>query len=83
MTRPLRLLAGTNLAGGTAVSTKPQGDAVYDVRNIVVVFLLPVVSSEQLRNDLVDTPAYRRLAAVPPDENAIDIVLERPILHVE
>ena len=77
------LLAGTNLAGATVVSTKPQGDAVYDVRNIVVVSLLPVLSSRQLRNDLVDTPAYKRLTASPPDQNAVDIVLERPILHVE
>jgi hypothetical protein len=59
------LLAGTNLAGGTVVSTKPRGGAGYDVRNIVVFSLLEVLSSQQLRNDLVDTPSYKRLTAVP------------------
>jgi len=27
-----RLLEGTNLAGATLISTKPEGDAVYDER---------------------------------------------------
>jgi hypothetical protein len=59
------LLAGTNLAGGTVVSTKPQGGAGYDVRNIVVFSVLSVLSSQQLRSDLVGTPSYERLTAVP------------------
>lgn len=64
-------------------STKPAGDAVYDERNLVVVSRLPIVASRQLRNQLVATPSYKRLTALPPDAEAVDIGVERPILHVE
>lgn len=72
------LLAGTNLAGATMISTKPQGDEVYDVRNLVVVSHLAVVGRQQLRNDLVAEPAYRRLTAIPPDAAEVAIGVERP-----
>jgi endonuclease/exonuclease/phosphatase family metal-dependent hydrolase len=76
------LLAGTDLDGANIVSTKPQNDAVYNERNIVVVTHLPVLGVDQLANQLVDKPSYRRLTAVPPDAAAIEIGVERPILHV-
>jgi endonuclease/exonuclease/phosphatase family metal-dependent hydrolase len=77
------LLDGTNLAGAAMTSTKPEDAAVYDERNLVVVTHLPVLSRRQLRNDLVAKPAYRRLTAVPADAAAVEIGVERPILHVE
>ncbi|GAT68892.1 endonuclease [Planomonospora sphaerica] len=77
------LLAGTPLQGATLVSTRPAGDGVYNERNLVVATHLPVRSHRQLRNDLVATPSYKRLTAIPPDTTAIDITVERPILHVE
>jgi len=77
------LVAGTNLDGANVVSTKPEDDAVYNERNLVVVTHLPVVSRRQLRNDLVDKPAYKRLTAIPPDVDAVEVGVERPILHVE
>jgi endonuclease/exonuclease/phosphatase family metal-dependent hydrolase len=77
------LLTGTNLAGATLVSTKPDGDAVYDVRNLVVATHLPVLTHTQLRNTLVDKPTYRRLTAVPADPAPVEVGVERPILHVE
>jgi hypothetical protein len=55
---------------------------VYDERNLVVATTFPVVSVEQLRNDLVDPLSYRRLTANPPDDAAVTIGIERPILHV-
>jgi endonuclease/exonuclease/phosphatase family metal-dependent hydrolase len=78
-----QLLAGTNLDGARMVSTKPKDSAVYDVRNLVVVTKLPVVSSQQLRNDLVAEPQYTRLTAKPPDQAPVPIGVERPILHVQ
>lgn len=78
-----QLLEGTNLDGATIVSTKPQGDAVYDKRNLVVVTWLEVISTRQIRNELVNKPSYKRLTAVPPDVSAVEIGVERPILHVE
>jgi hypothetical protein len=77
------LLAGTNLEGANVVSTKPQDNAVYDVRNIVVVTHLPVLATQQLANDLIDKPSYRRLTRIPPDAAAVEIGVERPILHVQ
>jgi endonuclease/exonuclease/phosphatase family metal-dependent hydrolase len=52
------LLARTNLDGAALVSTKPDGDAVYDQRNLVVATHLPVLKREQLHNDLVAEPRY-------------------------
>ncbi|HYN97848.1 MAG TPA: endonuclease/exonuclease/phosphatase family protein [Pilimelia sp.] len=77
------LLAGTNLDGANIVSTKPKADGVYNERNLVVVSHLPVLAREQLHNDLVAAPVYRRLTAIPPDGHPIEIGVERPILHVQ
>ncbi|GAA0488136.1 endonuclease [Paractinoplanes deccanensis] len=77
------LLAGTNLEGAELVSTKPKDDGVYDERNLVVATHLPVLARQQLRNELVKAPTYRRLTANPPDQFPIEINIERPILHVE
>lgn len=77
------LLHGTSLEGATMTSTRTQGGEVFDERNLVVVSHLPVLAVEQLRNDLVAPLAYRRLTAVPPDQDAVVVALERPILHVE
>ena len=77
-----QLLAGTDLEGANVVSTKPQNDAVYNERNLVVVTHLPVLGVDQVANRLVDKPSYKRLTALPSDTAAIDIGVERPILHV-
>jgi endonuclease/exonuclease/phosphatase family metal-dependent hydrolase len=78
------LLTNTNPAGAQLVSTEPVGGGgVYDERNQVVATALPVVAREQLRNDLVEELSYRRLTAIPPDDAAVSIGIERPVLHVE
>ncbi|MFC4116681.1 endonuclease/exonuclease/phosphatase family protein [Nonomuraea zeae] len=77
------LLAGTNLAGATLISSKESGDDVYDLRNLVLATHLPVLAYRQLHNDLVATPTYKRLTSIPPDPAAIEIIVERPILHVQ
>jgi endonuclease/exonuclease/phosphatase family metal-dependent hydrolase len=77
------LLTGTNLAGAELASTRTANGDVYDERNLVVVTTFPVLSVEQLRNDLVDPLLYRRLTAKPPDAAAVTVDIERPILHVQ
>jgi len=77
------LLTGTNLEGCQLVSTKPKDDGVFNERNLVVATHLPVLSRQQLRNELVAAPTYRRLTAKPPDQFPIEINVERPILHVK
>ncbi|WP_203901487.1 endonuclease/exonuclease/phosphatase family protein [Virgisporangium aliadipatigenens] len=76
------LLAGTNLEKATLVSTKPDHDAVFNERNLVVATLFPVADVEQIHNDLVAEPVYRRLTANPVDTAPISIGVERPVLHV-
>ncbi|MFD7256382.1 endonuclease/exonuclease/phosphatase family protein [Streptomyces sp. NPDC059874] len=77
------LLAGTNLDGAPLVSTKPAGNAVFDVRNLVIATHLPVLKHQQLKNDLVAEPRYQRLTAQPPDPGPVPIGIERPILHAQ
>ncbi|MFJ3203005.1 endonuclease/exonuclease/phosphatase family protein [Streptomyces sp. NPDC086989] len=77
------LLDGTNLDGAVLVSTKPDDDAVFDFRNLVIATHLPVIKHEQLKNDLVAEPRYQRLTAIPPDPQPIPIGVERPILHAQ
>jgi endonuclease/exonuclease/phosphatase family metal-dependent hydrolase len=60
------LLADTRLAGAEVVSTRDADDAVFDVRNLVVVTALPVTTHQQIRNQLVHAPHYTRLTAKPP-----------------
>ncbi|MFE2266628.1 endonuclease/exonuclease/phosphatase family protein [Streptomyces griseosporeus] len=77
------LLTGTGLDGATLVSTQPPDDAVFDLRNVVIASRLPVVKHQQLRNDLVAEPRYRRLTADPPDAEPVAISIERPVLHAQ
>lgn len=76
------LLAGTNLEGAELISTRTQMNEVFDQRNLVVASNLAVVSSAQIRNELVAAPEYRRLTADPPDTEARVVGIERPIQHV-
>jgi endonuclease/exonuclease/phosphatase family metal-dependent hydrolase len=77
------LLSGTNLDGAPMLSTKPEHEAVYNERNLVIVTALPVLAHRQLRNDLVAEPRYLRLTAVPADGEPVGVGVERPILHAE
>jgi endonuclease/exonuclease/phosphatase family metal-dependent hydrolase len=76
------LLEGTNLEGAELVSTKPKNDGVYHERNLVVATHRPVLARQQLRNELVAAPTYRRLTASPADQFPVEIGVERPLLHV-
>jgi hypothetical protein len=45
--RLAELLAGTNFEGVTVISTRPDGDPVYNERNPILVSQLLVMSHEQ------------------------------------
>jgi len=77
-----RLLEGTNLDGATLVSSLDSTGSIANERNLVVATHHTIVAQEQLLNDLVAEPRYRRLTAIPPDADAVAIGIERPILHV-
>ena len=79
-----QLLQGTNLQGADLVSTRTQEGEVFDERNLVVAVATPlqVAGHDQIRNQLVQQPLYRRLTGIPPDTTAQPVDIERPILHV-
>ena len=58
-----RLLEGTNLDGRDAGQHHDSNGEIANERNLVVATHHPVVDQEQLRNDLVAEPLYRRLTA--------------------
>jgi endonuclease/exonuclease/phosphatase family metal-dependent hydrolase len=75
------LIAGTAYEGMSRVSTTiADGTMPFDVRNLLVLSRLPISSHRQIKHDITPQPAYRRVTAIPPDTNAIDISWERPIL---
>lgn len=78
-----RLLDGTNLAAAELASTRTAAGAVFDERNLVVAALHAIVKSDQIKNDFVEKPLYKRLTANPPDTQALPIEIERPILHAQ
>jgi endonuclease/exonuclease/phosphatase family metal-dependent hydrolase len=76
-----QLVAGTQYATFNRVSTTlANGTAPLDVRNLVILSRFPIASHQQIKHDITPRPAYRRVTAIPPDTNAIDITWERPIL---
>jgi endonuclease/exonuclease/phosphatase family metal-dependent hydrolase len=77
-----RLLEGTNLDGATLVSSLDSTGSIANERNLVVATHHSILAQEQLLNDLVAEPRYRRLTAIPPDVDAVPVGIERPILHV-
>ena len=56
------------------------GTMPLDVRNLVTLSRFPIASHRQIKHDITPRPAYRRVTAIPPDVNAIEITWERPIL---
>jgi len=77
------LLAKTNLDAAPMMSTQTDSGGVYDERNLVVATRLPVLSKRQVHNELVATPQYARLTAIPADPKPIEITAERPILYLQ
>jgi endonuclease/exonuclease/phosphatase family metal-dependent hydrolase len=77
-----QLLAGTPYATFNRVSTTlANGTTPFDERNLVILSRFPIASHAQIKHQLVPKPAYRRVMAVPPDTNAVEITWERPILQ--
>jgi predicted extracellular nuclease len=77
-----QLVTGTPYAGFQRVSTTlADGSMPLDVRNLLVLSRFPIASSRQIKHEITPRPAYRRVTAIPPDANAIDITWERPILQ--
>ena len=78
-----QLIVGTAYNTFQRVSTTlTDGSMPLDVRNLVVLSRFPIASHRQIKHEITPRPAYRRVTAIPPDADAIDITWERPILLV-
>jgi len=79
-----QLLAGTGYADFERIHTMSRsGRGALDVHNLVIVSRFPVTAWRQLRNDLVDAPAYRPVTAEPPAAEATPVTWDRPVLQAE
>lgn len=77
-----QLIAGTAYASFQRVSTTlADGSTPLDVRNLVLLSRFAIASHRQIKHEITPRPAYRRVTAIPPDADAIDITWERPILE--
>lgn len=76
-----QLLAGTRYAGFQVESTLTSNNEPFEVRNVVIVSRLPVLSRQQLKHDLIPAPVYKKVTAQPA-EAAQEVSWERPLLRV-
>jgi endonuclease/exonuclease/phosphatase family metal-dependent hydrolase len=88
--QPRQLLALQQFISGTQyetyhlVSTKTaDGGQVYDERNLVILSRYEIESFDQFRNDLIHPPMYRKVTALPGEEEAKEVEWERPLLSVK
>lgn len=84
--QPRRLLALNKLIASTPYRTyhllstmTTDGRQVYDERNLVILSRSELVGHQQHRPD--QAPMYRMITANPPQEQAKEILWERPILQ--
>jgi endonuclease/exonuclease/phosphatase family metal-dependent hydrolase len=79
-----QLFAGTPLAGFNRAHTTTAAGEVRNERNLVVLSRFPFIGQpEQIKHDHTPKPQYRRVTAIPQDQNAQDITWERAILKVQ
>jgi endonuclease/exonuclease/phosphatase family metal-dependent hydrolase len=76
------VLAGTGAADFHRASTLTSG-VPYNERNLVVLSRHPITAVAQYRNDFIDPLQYRRVSAIPREQDAKTVDWERPILHVQ
>ena len=76
------LIQGTPYEGFHRAHTRTTRGEAYDERNLVVLSRFPITHREQLRNDLLPAPLYRKVTAVPEETEAGQVRANRPVLYV-
>ena len=76
------VLDGSEYAAYHRAVTKMSDNVPYDKRNLVVLSAFPILDVKQYRNDLIEKLQYKKVTAMPAEEDAGDISWERPILHI-
>lgn len=77
------VLAGTQYANFERVHTVTAGGEAYNERNLVILSRPPITASDQYRNFRIDELLYRRVTALPQEDEAKKVGWERPILHAQ
>jgi len=76
------LLAGTEYESFHRVSTVGPHGKPRDVHNLVTLSRYPVLAHRQVLHDYVEPLSYRYMRADPPQREPVDIVWDRPLLHL-
>ena len=78
-----RLLEGTPYTKHfRVVSSGLSGAGPADVHNLVVLTRLSVIEEHTIRHTFVEPLRFRRHTAVPPDDDAVPLVWDRPLQHL-
>ena len=73
------LLSGTPYENFSRVATADGQGTPFQLRNQVILSRFPILAHDQIHDHTL-APSYRRVTAIPPDQAAIPIDWERPIL---
>ena len=77
------ILKNTKYARYSYVSTLNADNIPFNERNLVILSSFPIQKSRQYRNELIQKLQYRKVTAIPSEDDAKNIIWERPILHAE
>jgi len=77
------VLSGTKYENYHQAVTLTSDGVPYDKRNLVVLSKYPIKNISQYRNTHIDALQYKKVTAIPEEDDAKKIRWERPILHTE
>lgn len=78
-----KLLAETPYTNFEIAHTKTTRNEAYNERNLVVVSRYPVEDVQQYRNTLLNAPLYKKVTAIPTEDEADPVRVERPVFYVK
>lgn len=76
----MTLLQGTPCSNHQVAQTTIAGGEAYDERNLVILSRFLLTAQRQIKHEQAPKLQYRRATANPPDQQAVDITWERPVL---
>lgn len=77
------LISGTKYEDFEFVHTKMEAGTPYVLRNLVILSKWPITHANQYLHELVPSPVWKKVTAVPSENEAKMIKWERPILHCQ
>lgn len=56
---------------------------MYDERNLIILSRFDILNHRQVKNEFIHPPEYRKITALPVEEDASEVEWERPILSAD